>query len=140
MNRNKIVWWIIFILLFIWQLPQNIVAIVMLPFLGKLKLVRNDKYCFAFEAKKMSGGITLGSFIFLSPSCAKRDAIVLHEYGHVVQSHMLSWLYLIVIGLPSLMWATFHGPICYYRFYTESWANKISGLKVNDYCTAYIPE
>ena len=32
---KKIFWWIIFILLFIWQLPQNLIAVLMIPFLGK---------------------------------------------------------------------------------------------------------
>ena len=68
-----------FIGLFLWQLPQNIIALVMLPFLGKLKLVKYHKYCFAFEAKRMKGAISLGSFIFLSPYSAKRETTIAHE-------------------------------------------------------------
>ena len=54
------------ILLILWQLPQCLVGLVMLPFLGKLRLVRYTNYCWAFEGEKMSGGISLGCFIFLS--------------------------------------------------------------------------
>ena len=32
---------------FLWQLPQNLVALLMMPFLGKMKLI--DLYTFAFE-------------------------------------------------------------------------------------------
>ena len=127
---------------FIWQLPQVLVALIMLPFLGKKKLIRKENYCWIYECEKMQGGISLGTFIFLSPSSAKKEATIRHELGHVKQSHMLSWLYLIVIGLPSILWATFHGDRCYYLWYTESWANKLMGLKVkqNQYnCYLYIP-
>ena len=57
---------------FLWQLPQNLVALLMMPFLGKMKLIRFDLYTFAFECEKMSGGISLGNFIFLSTTSAQR--------------------------------------------------------------------
>jgi hypothetical protein len=132
------------ILWFLWQLPQNLVAVLMMPFMGKMKLVRFENYCWAFECSKMSGGISLGNFIFLSPSCANKEATILHEYGHVVDSHKFGWLYLFIIGIPSLCWATFgSSKKCYYDFYTERWANKNAGLKVsrNQYgCYTYIPK
>ena len=79
------------ILWFLWQLPQNLVALVMIPFLGKMELVRFENYCWVFSCQKMMGGISLGNFIFLSPYMAKKEAIVRHELGHTVQSHMLGW-------------------------------------------------
>jgi hypothetical protein len=30
---------------------------------------------------------------------------IAHEYGHTLQSHKLDLVYLLVIGLPSLIWA-----------------------------------
>ena len=123
-----------FIGLFLWQLPQNIIALVMIPFLGKLRLVKYDKYCFAFEGERMSGGISLGSFIFLSPYCAKRETTVAHEFGHVMDSHRMGLLYLLIIGLPSILWASIYqglGYDNYYVFYTEAWANKNAGLGVD---------
>ena len=117
-------------ILFLWQLPQNIIALVMMPFLGKMKLIRYDLHAFAFECENMNGGISLGNFIFLSRTCAQKNATVLHEFGHVVDSHKFGWLYLLVIGLPSLMWATFKPrEKCYYDFYTERWADKLAGIK-----------
>ena len=129
---------------FLWQLPQNLVALLMMPFLGKMKLIRFDLYTFAFECEKMSGGISLGNFIFLSPTSAQREATILHEYGHVLDSQKFGWLYLFVIGIPSLLWAGFLSQDkCYYDFYTEKWANRNAGLKVgrNQYgCYMYIPK
>lgn len=125
----------------LWQLPQNIIAALMLPFVGKIKLISYEKYCWAFECTKMNGGISLGNFIFLSKNSSKKKASIMHEYGHVTQSHMLGWLYLIVIGVPSILNATFGFKKCYYDFYTEKWANKIAGVKTgkNQYsCYIYI--
>lgn len=131
------------IFLILWQLPQCLVGLVMLPFLGKLRLVRYENYCWAFEGEKMSGAISLGCFIFLSKYSAKKETTIRHEYGHVKQSHMLGWLYLIVIGLPSILNAMFNFTDCYHDFYPEKNANKLMGLEVKygEYgCTLYIPD
>lgn len=128
---------------FIWQLPQVIVALIMLPFLGKKTFIRKENYCWIYECEKMSGGISLGCFIFLSPYSAKKEATIRHELGHVKQSHILGPIFLLVIGIPSIMWAWLgDDDKCYYSFYTESWSNHLMGLKVkhNQYnCYIYIP-
>lgn len=122
-----------FIALFIWQLPQNLVALVMIPFLGKMTRIDYRNYCYSFECANMSGGISLGSFVFVSKYSAKSKETVAHEQdGHVKQSHMLGLLYLIVIGIPSICWAGLYrslGYDNYYVFYTESWANKLAKLE-----------
>lgn len=126
------------------QLPQVLLAILMLPFLGNKKLIRKENYCWIYECSAMSGGISLGCFIFLSPYSAKREATIRHELGHVKQSHRLLWVYLLVIGLPSILWATFRNKNrCYYSFYPESWANRLMGLEVRGNgrgCYTYIPK
>ena len=131
-------------MMFLWQLPQNIVALIMLPFLGKMKLVRYDLYAFVFECQKMKGGISLGNFIFLSPNLAQKESSILHELGHTLDSHRYSWLYLFIIGIPSMCWAMFKpADSCYYDFFTERRANKNAGLKVgrNQYgCYIYVPK
>lgn len=129
MEQKSFFWWVKFILLFIWQLPQNIVALIMMLFLSNLRLIKTDNYCFSFMADNMSGGISLGSFIFLSKYMGCVDRYVAHEYGHVVDSHIWGPLYLFVIGLPSLLNAWIGFTDCYYDFYTEAWANKHAGLE-----------
>lgn len=60
------------------------------------------------------------------------DTTVRHEWGHTRQSLILGPLYLIVIGIPSIIWAATHRTIApnkpYDWFYTESTANKLGGL------------
>ena len=79
------------------------------------------------------GSVSLGMFVFVSEN--KREAakqrLLIHEYGHTVQSLILGPLYLLVIGLPSVLWAGL--PACrkirrkkrisYYWFYPERWAD-----------------
>ena len=103
----------------------------MIPFLGKLKFISYKKFCFAFESDIMSGGISLGTFAFVSSYNARRPLIVRHEQeGHTTDSKIWGPLYLLVIGLPSLLWAIFgDSRKCYYDFYTERWANNHAGLK-----------
>ena len=132
MEKNSFLWWLIFILLSIWQLPQLLVAVVMLPFIGKLRLVKQSKFTFCFEASKMKGGISLGSFAYVDPNMARRPEIISHEAdGHVIDSYILGPLYLIIIGIPSLLHANFNLTKNYYDFYTEKLANYHAGLETD---------
>ena len=126
-----------FIAYFIWQLPQNIIALLMMPFIGKISKVKYENYCYAFEASKMKGAISLGNFIFLSPYSAKQKTTIAHEYGHVKDSKLFSWLYLLIIGLPSILNAWLNFTDCYYDFFTERRANKNAGLGVDKNCRLY---
>ena len=76
-------------------------------------------------------GLSLGCFIFV-PDHNDED-ILNHEYGHTIQSLILGPFYLLVIGLPSLIWCNLPyfkrrrtiKHISYYSFYTEKWANRL---------------
>lgn len=78
------------------------------------------------------GSISLGMFVFVTND---EPELIAHETGHTVQSLILGPLYLLIIGLPSILWAGFIfdrvKTKTYYEFYTESWANKIAGLDRN---------
>ena len=132
---------ILFVLTFIWQLPQNIVALLMIPFLGKLSFISFKKLCFAIEGSNMRGGISLGNFAFLSPRLSKDVPSIAHEQeGHTHDSKLFGPLYLLIIGLPSIMhaWLYDRQRTCYYDFWTERRANRFANLEVkrtyNGYC------
>lgn len=123
------------LLLFIWQLPQNLVAVVMMLFLGKRVVVDKTDWCTCYKGEHMSGGISLGSFAFVSPYLSTKPEAIAHELkGHTYQSRILGPLYLIVIGLPSLLNAWIGFTDCYYDFYTEKNANKHAGLTTDEHC------
>ena len=112
--KKTFIEWIAYILLFIWQILQNIVGMifwVVLKIGGSVKKIEGTKWSTAFKANKMNGGISLGSFCFLSEYGSENEALVAHELkGH-------TWL-----GIAK------H----YYNFFTEKWANKRAGLIVNE--------
>ena len=117
------------ILLYIWQLPQNLVGLLFLLVLTGETRHRLGSIRFYF-LDSFPGGITLGEYIIVG---TRQQLTVRHEFGHVRQSRMLGWLYLIVIGLPSLLWAWLGDMIApgksYYWFYTERWADRLGGVE-----------
>jgi hypothetical protein len=78
--------------------------------------------------------VCLGDYLFIDPylaadgSYAHNEPTVAHEYGHSRQSRYFGWLYLLVIGLPSVC-NVFSGAR-YYTVYPENWANKLGGVEV----------
>ena len=98
---------LLFILLFLWQLPQNLVALLVMPFLGRLTFVDYRHYCFGFACTrfpKNASGISLGSFAFFHPDYAHDAHTIRHEMdGHTVDSKLFGPLYLLIIGIPSIL-------------------------------------
>jgi hypothetical protein len=123
----------VFALLFLWQLPQNLVALIILLFSKTEGVIAYRNYCFALKTKlpQKAGGVSLGSFALISPSNAHDENTIRHELdGHTVDSKIFGPLYLLVIGLPSIIHLLhYDGRKNYYDFYTERWANRHAGLK-----------
>lgn len=118
------------ILIWIWCFPQMFAGLLLKLFTRAKK--RGDHY----EYNIQRGSVTLGTYIFLCPYHYKNEKVLKHEQGHVKQSLMLGWLYLIVIGLPSIIWAgcftkyRMKHNVSYYSFYTEKYANKLGGVEL----------
>ena len=135
MNMKK-VWNVVKeVFLWIWQIPQNLVGLVFMLFLFPVERIREDTIAKVYKSHSMSGGISLGNYAFVSRSSSKDDKTIRHEgIGHPKQSLYLGPLYLVVIGLPSLIWAALYGSVVkstkngYYKFYTERWADKLAGI------------
>ena len=117
------------ILLYILQLPQNLLGLLFLLVLTGETRHRLGSIRFYF-LDSFSGGITLGEYIIVG---TRQQLTVRHEFGHVRQSRMLGPLYLPVIGIPSLLWAALGSMVCpfreYHWFYTEAWADRLGGVK-----------
>lgn len=125
----------------IWQLPQNLIGLIyklinnssLLPYSNETSVSLNaEVYLLPYR-----GGVTLGKYIFVNKSYYDLSSVIRHECGHVKQSRILGPLYLVIIGIPSLLHACINNyvgccsnsPKGYYHFYTESWANKLMGIK-----------
>ena len=119
------------VLLYIWQLPQNLLGLL----LRVIYKGTDSEYEGAVVRRslKMQGGISLGRYIIVGDYAS--DRTVMHEYGHCLQSLYLGPLYLLVVGLPSIIWAGLYGRVFkqtengYYRFITERWADKLGNVK-----------
>ncbi len=65
------------------------------------------------------------------------ERLLVHEYGHTIQSLILGPLYLIIIGIPSTLWGFLplfakkrkENKLSYFSFFTEKWVNYL-GEKV----------
>ena len=104
---------------------------------------------------KASSSVSLGLFIFVAkdPRTPRSDSfiqerkatagadprLVVHEYGHCIQSLIFGPLYLLVIGIPSFTWMMLpalrrrraNRGISYYSLYTERLANYLGEAVTN---------
>ena len=128
-------------LLKIHQLPQILIA--------RLIGCRKNEYLYTVDGVQLYytntiDGLSLGDTILINKNALEIEKyLIRHEFGHVIQSRILGWLYMPVIFIPSFLWYTLltklqktfgwsekDSILAYYRFYTESWANKLVGVDV----------
>lgn len=117
---------------FSWGVIQNIIGLLLFLILyiinpkRRIKMYKQNIVTFWNNEY----GLSLGIFIFVGSDNKK---LLMHEYGHSIQSLIFGPLYLIVVGIPSLLWALLFSKyrknknISYGKFYTEKWANKLGG-------------
>lgn len=122
---------------YLWQLPQNILGLIgILFFRGKHIETYNDKKVYLVK-----GGfaVSLGSYILVSKwwwmqmSEKGRERTIAHEYGHCKQSEYLGWLYLLIVGIPSLTFnlisrKSMKFALNYYNRFPENWADKLGNV------------
>lgn len=121
-------------ILYLWQLPQNILGLVL------VLLCRAKKSGDIYTCKRLfNSGISLGRYIIIQEDCTF-SAVVKHEIGHSIQSKRLGPLYLLVVGLPSIArnildrighkkWDYSKRYTWYYSGYPEKQADNLGGVK-----------
>lgn len=122
-----------------WESPQNALGAAVKKF-SNASLYTTYNGASVYTWNKPSG-LSLGKYIFIPSqknyklSGDTLQQFIQHEYGHTVQSKLLGWFYLLVIGLPSIIWCTCFEQyrkrtgISYYSFYTERWADILGGVE-----------
>lgn len=136
------------LLQFTWGLPQTLVGLIYY-----LIHIRCSHYKFkgaTVTVWKSKSSLSLGKYIFVTEdpffyyeSMKKNFSeeefsrrLVVHEYGHTIQSLIFGPLYLITIGLPSIVWSFLpyfekkrqKDKISYFSVYPENWANHLGEL------------
>lgn len=133
---------LIFIL---WELPQTIVGFVLSRF---CKFERKYNDVGVYSARWLPSSVSFGEFVLVKTSGTELGArlgwfylnIIKHEYGHSLQSRMLGPLYLLAVGVPSILrnlydrlfhrrWTALARDGWYYGSYPENWADKLGGMK-----------
>ena len=118
----------------VWEFPQTLLGCFLLLLLSVVgKIVKIDgKEGVLLIRTYCKFNISFGLLIFLSNRSTK--ATEKHELGHSKQSRMLGWLYLPFVGIPSITLNI----LCrlgavnsenYYKYYPESWADRLGGVK-----------
>lgn len=124
------------VLLYLWQLPQNLLGLLLVSFMPTSVPAdfkgdwRRLPSALLFFSSRMNGAITFGRYVLMSEG-SKYNTMA-HERGHSIQSMILGPLYLIVIGIPSILWAAWWNEgrnRSYYSFYTERWADRLGGVE-----------
>ena len=123
------------VLLYIWQLPQNLLGLLLLFWYKQEKIYHRLNGRTFYYTKEMRSGISLGNYIIMN--WADEEDGMKHEYGHSIQSRYLGPVYLLIIGLPSLIWniidativkkkiGSVRSYILYYSMPWEAWADKL---------------
>ena len=108
----------------IWQLPQNLLGLIVAAVTRAVKDTNG-----AYVTYRYRFGVSLGNYIIFGGSYSTRD--LRHEQGHQKQSLYLGPLYLIVIGLPSVIGNLLDRFLWfdYYKQPWEAWADKLGGVK-----------
>ena len=128
-----------------WGLPQTLVGAIYF-------LLNRDCKHYSYKGAivtewKSKSSLSLGMFLFVSddPFCFypnQREAyseeeyskmLMVHEYGHTIQSLIFGPMYLIAVGVPSIAWSFLPvyvkrrevEKITYFSAYPERWANHL---------------
>ena len=124
-------------LLYMWQLPQNLVGFAVSLFC-KYETTINDVDVFT-RLKFFDSAVSLGSHVIIQRNLYVAKDNLKHELGHSEQSKRLGWLYLLVVGIPSFArnmfdrlfhrkWAYRKRYDWYYRGYPEKWADELGNV------------
>lgn len=140
----------------IWQCTWGFLQ-TLLGFLNFILHIRDKHYFYhgaVITEWKDKSSVSLGMFVFVTGEPYFYDKLkdeysmeelsqrlLVHEYGHTIQSLILGPLYLIAMGIPSTVWGFLpylnkkrkEEGISYFSFFTEKWANylgeKVTGEK-----------
>ena len=131
MLKYKVIYWT-------WCFPQSLLGAMLLFLLkifGKVESIRHyASEVIIVESDWIFGGVSLGMYVFITNrSCSgqQKTKLIRHELGHTRQSILLGPSYLLVIGMPSLIWGGlrangFFKGRPYSWMYTEKWADRLS--------------
>jgi len=126
-----------------WEAPQTALgALVLAAEAARKRIVRMELENGRLVVESKGTGVSLGHIVFWSRESSRWHDLDArnraHELGHTKQSRMLGWLYLPVIGVPSISRAAYalvyreltgRPWTRYYEGYPERWADRLGGVR-----------
>lgn len=119
-----------------WGIIQNILGILLFVILSIINIKRERRYYHGAIISRWKFGFSmgLGMFIFLGHAdkpVEYQNKVLVHEYGHTIQSIIIGPLFFFLVAIPSTVWAFTpcfvkkrkEGKASYFDLYCESWAN-----------------
>ena len=125
-----------------WEAPQSLLGLVYLGIeAARRRVVEVQLERGRLIVESTGTGLSLGHVVFWTRVCNRwqemDDSNRWHELGHAQQSRMLGWVYLPVVGVPSVSRAAYallyrevtgHQWTGYYDGYPENWADRLGGV------------
>jgi len=127
------------LLMFIWQLPQNIIGFCISIFIKERMHISENSSGYIVKVVKWNIELTLGRYIIIGKDRGDQYSIAIKHniYGHGKQSKIYGPLYLIIVGIPALVLylLTVYGtldPAQYHSLWPEDQANEFANIKNSD--------
>lgn len=125
-----------------WEAPQTALGLAILGTeAARKRIVKMEVEDGRLVVQSKGTGISLGHIVFWSLEDSRwhdlDDRNRAHELGHTKQSRLFGWLYLPVIGMPSISRAAYALAFRevtgrqwtrYYEGYPEKWADRLGGV------------
>lgn len=125
-----------------WGFPQSLLGLIFRIIYRNCPREEYKGTIVTHWPKASSMGVGMYLFLGTNGGSEHRAQVLVHEFGHSVQSLILGPLFLPIMGIPSFLWANL--PSCrklrrekkvsYYAFYPESNANRLGRLVTKDKC------
>lgn len=129
-----------------WGILQTLLGLIV--FLLHIKNKHYSYYGAIVTEWESRSSVSLGCFVFVTkepyfadklpdiPVDELSSKLLVHEYGHTIQSLILGPLYLIAMGIPSTLWGFLPSAakkrktkkLSYFSFFTERWANYLGEI------------
>ena len=137
--KKKALAWV----LWLWMLPQQLLGFFICRLFNSSKKQKYLKFqignCIYTHvtihevSKLFHSAVSLGTFLIFDSRVCFSEKSIRHEFGHSKQSLILGWLYLPVVGLPSLVRNIYSrifkkNADWYYDHFPENWADKLGGV------------
>lgn len=125
-----------------WGFPQSLLGLIFRLIYRDCKRTEYRNTVVTHWPKGGSMGVGMYLFLGTGGDDEHKAQVLVHEFGHSVQSLILGPLFLPIMGIPSFLWANLkpcrrlrkEKGVSYYKFYPEQNANWLGWLVTREKC------